>query len=74
MISWTLYDWANLTVIQKAFAAEANWTVLASRGVGVAAFLWLAFTKRRRHHWVVLVGAIGSLVYLSFQSLAALEG
>ena len=74
MISWTLYDWANLTVIQKAFAAEANWTVLASRGVGVPAFLWLAFTKRRRHHWVVLVGAIGSLVYLSLQSLAALEG
>ncbi len=74
MISWTLYDWANLAVIQKAFAEEANWTVLASRGVGVPAFLWLAFTKRRSHHWVVLAVAIGSLVYLSLQSLAALEG
>jgi len=73
MISWTLYEWANLTIIQKAFTAEANSTALASRGVGVPAFLWLAFTKRRRHHWVVLVGGIGSLVYLSLQSLAALE-
>jgi hypothetical protein len=73
MISWTLYEWANLAVIQKAYAAEVNWTVLASRIVGVPAFLWLAFTKQRRHHWVVLAGAIGSLVYLSLQSLAALE-
>jgi len=74
MISWTLYEWANFAVIQNSYAAEANWTALASRGLGVPAFLWLAFTKRRRHHWVVLVGAIGSLVYLSLQSLAALEG
>jgi hypothetical protein len=74
MISWTLYEWANLAVIQKAYATEANRMALASRSLGVPAFLWLAFTKRRRHHWVVLAGAIGSLVYLSFQSLAALEG
>jgi len=73
MISWTLYEWANLAVIQKTYAAEVNWTVLASRVVGVPAFLWLAFTKRRRHHWVVLAGAVGFLVYLSLQSLAALE-
>jgi hypothetical protein len=74
LISWTLYEWANLTVVQKAYASEVNWTVLASRVVGVPAFLWLAFTKRRWHHWVVLAGALGSLVYLSLQSLAALEG
>jgi hypothetical protein len=64
----------NLVVIQEAYAAEVNWTVLASRVVGVPAFLWLAFTKRSGHHWVVLAGAIGFLVYLSVQSLAALEG
>lgn len=74
MISCTLYEWANLTVVQKAYAAEVNRAVLATRIVGVPAFLWLAFTKQRRHHWVVLAGAIGSLVYLSLQSLAALEG
>ena len=74
MISWTLYEWANIAVIQKAYAAETNWTALGGRAVGVPAFLWLAFAKRRRHHWVVLAGAIGSLVYLSLQSLAALEG
>jgi hypothetical protein len=74
LISWTLYEWANLTVVQKAYAAEVNWTVLASRVAGVPAFLWLAFTKRRRHHWVVLAGGIGALVYLSLQSLAPLEG
>ena len=74
MVSWTLYDWANFAVIQKAFPAEENWSVYASRSVGVPAFLWLAFTKRRGHHWLVLVGAIGALVYLSLQSLTALEG
>jgi len=74
MISWTLYEWANLAVIQKAYAAEVNRTVLASRGVGALVFLWLAFTKRRRHHWVVLTVAIGFLVYLSLQSLATLGG
>jgi len=72
LISWTLYEWANLAVVQNAYAADVNWRVLASRVVGVPAFLWLAFTKRRGHHWVVLVGAFGLLVYLSFQSLAAL--
>ena len=74
LISWTLYEWANLTFIQKAYASEVNWTVLATRVGGVPAFLWLAVTKRRRHHWVVLAVAIGSLVYLSLQSPAPLEG
>jgi len=74
MISWTLYEWANLAVIQKAYASEVNWTVLASRVVGVPAFLWLAFTRRSSHHWVVLAGGIGLLAYLSLQSLTALEG
>jgi hypothetical protein len=74
MIAWTLYEWAILSVIQKAYASEVNWTVLATRVGGVPAFLWLAFTKRRRHHWVLLAVAIGSLVYLSLQSLTALEG
>lgn len=73
MITWTLYEWANLAVIQKAYASEVNWTVLATRVVGVPAFLWLAFTKRPGHHWAVLAVAIGSLVYVSLQSLAALE-
>lgn len=74
LISWTFYEWANLTVIQKAYADEVNWTVLASRVVGVPAFLWLAFTKRPRHHWVALAVAIGFLAYLSLRSLATLEG
>jgi len=74
VVSWTLYDWANLAFIQKAYPAEENWAVLVIRGVGVPLFLWLAFTKRRRHHWVALAVAIGSLVYLSARSLTALEG
>jgi hypothetical protein len=73
MISWSFYEWANLAVVQKAYSAEVNWTVLASRIAGVPIFLWLGFTKQRRHHWVLLAVAIGSLVYLSLQSLAALE-
>ena len=68
MISWTLYS-------RSIYAPEAYVpAALASRGVGVLAFLWLAFTERRSHHWVVLAAAIGSLVYLSLQSLAVLEG
>jgi hypothetical protein len=72
LTSWTLYEWVNLTVIQDTYAVEVNWAVIATRCAGIPAFLWLAFTKRRSHHWVVLGGAIGSLVYLSLESLPAL--
>lgn len=72
VIAWTLYEWANFTVIQDAYPAEVNRTVLATRVAGAPIFLWLAFTKRREHHWVLLAVAIGSLVYLSLQSLTAL--
>ena len=74
VVSWTLYDWVNRAVVQEAYPADENWAAFGIRGVGVPLFLWLAFSKRREHHWVGLAVAIGSLAYLSLQSLTELDG
>ena len=72
-ISWTLYDLANISVLRNSFPQEMNTTVSVLRAAGTPAFLWLAYTRQRSHHWVVLGATFASLVYLSVRALPALS-
>ena len=51
----------------------ASPTTIAIRAVSVPAFLWLAYTRRRSHHWIVLGLIFASLLYFSLQYTITLQ-
>ena len=72
---WVLVDLANLSQITdvstvKHFIPDRFGSGLA----GAAGFIWLAYSKRLSHHWVLLTLPLFYLVYASFRSLPTLPG
>ena len=71
-ISWALSDLANLSTLRSVTSENFLLVRFASVPVGVAIWAWLAHTRRRSHHWVILTGNLAYLVYVSFRVLPVL--
>jgi len=71
-VSWALSDLANLSTLRSVITEDFLIVRFGSVPVGVAAWAWLAHTRRRSHHWVILTSNLAYLVYLSFLVLPVL--
>lgn len=72
-VSWALSDIANLAHLRKVVDSDSFIIIrFGAAAIGVVLFSWLAYTRRRSHHWVLLTGTLAYLLYASLQSLSTL--
>ena len=74
VILWTLGDSGRLAYYEAVGFFDADMFVLAgaARLVGLGMLVWLAHTRRRSVHWVVIVFFLGVIAFQSFQVIPEL--
>ncbi len=72
LATWTAFDLSHLSLIRETVSERFLPGFFAIRATGIVAFLWLAYSRRTSHHWIVLSAVFGTLSYFSLTMLTAL--
>jgi hypothetical protein len=72
LATWAVFDIYHLGLIRETVTEGFLPVFFALRASGIVAFLWLTYSRRSSHHWIVLSVVLGTLVYFSLTMLTVL--